>query len=67
MLKPEKSWNIDTKLNDVREVQRFLVVFESYTTCHDAGTSNAVALAGVANYDLDATSIACNLIFRPHF
>ena len=64
ILKPEEAWNLDTKLDDGRPGLGKLRVYESATSCQDAGTSATVALAPTANYLLSNSSIACNLIFN---
>jgi prepilin-type N-terminal cleavage/methylation domain-containing protein len=63
ILRAEETWNIDTKMDDGRPGTGRLRVYEAFTNCHDAGTSTTVALAGIANYDLDNTAIGCSLLF----
>jgi prepilin-type N-terminal cleavage/methylation domain-containing protein len=67
ILKPEEAWNIDTKMDDGRPGQGFVLVTENRTTCHDAGTSAATALAGTANYALTQTGANCHMVFRSQF
>jgi len=66
-LKPEEAWNIDTKLDDGKPGLGVIVTTENRTSCHDAGTSNSVALAPTANYALNNDDIYCHLVFRPKF
>lgn len=61
-LKPEEAWNIDTKMDDGKPGKGLVRVREDFTTCHDAGTSAAVALSGTANYALNQTGNNCSLI-----
>ncbi len=63
-LRPEEAWNIDTKLDDGKPGTGAVRIREDQTACHDAGTSNAVALSGTANYALNTSTIACALNMR---
>lgn len=63
-LKPEETWNLDTKMDDGRPGTGILRVYEGNTNCHDATPSTTVAIAGTANYRLNYTSAACALIFN---
>ncbi len=64
ILKPEEAWNLDTKLDDGRPGLGKVRTYEGSTGCHDAGTSATVALAPTANYALNSSTVACNLIFN---
>lgn len=63
-LRPEEAWNIDTKLDDGKPGTGSMYVAESDVACHDAGTSNSVALAGVANYNFSNTAPICTAYFK---
>ncbi len=64
IIKAEDAYNIDTKLDDAKPGSGNVLVLESQSDCHDAGTSNIAELAGTAAYDLDNTNIGCALVFK---
>lgn len=58
LLKPEETWNIDTKLDDGLPGRGKMVVYD-WTNCTDAGTQSDYT----SGYDLDYNAVACSLIF----
>lgn len=62
-LRPDEAWGIDSKLDDGRPGLGKIRVPESDSNCIDQAASAVVALAGIANYILTSSEIACTLVF----